>query len=238
MSTVVAKTLILIPAYNEAESVGQVIDDIRREMSALNAQTDILVIDDGSTDETASLVKARGVDVIRLPFNGGIGVALQTGFKFALESGYQAIVRLDADGQHPARFIKDILHPVLSGKVDLCIGSRFMSSGGYQSSAMRRLGIVWFSTLIRLLFRIRISDPTSGFQAMNRNLITLYSKRYASDYPEVEALLNLLRKGFTVQEVPITMNERKGGRSSIDWFRSIYYAVKVTTIVLLALLKR
>ncbi len=232
------KILVLIPAYNEAGNVGKVIDEARREMMALGFEFDVLVVDDGSTDDTSSVAKQKGAQVIRLPLNGGIGVALQTGFQFGLELDYHALVRLDADGQHPASFIGDILQPVLSDETDLCIGSRFMSDLGYQTSALRRLGIAWFSFLISLLFKKRISDPTSGFQAMNRRLIAQYCREYASDYPEVEALVTILKKGFTVKEVPIAMKERQGGRSSIDWAKSIYYALKVTTVSFVSLLRK
>ncbi len=238
MSAVSNKILILIPAYNEADNIGTVIEEVRRDTSALPFGCDILVVDDGSTDDTSSVARSKKAEVITLPLNSGIGVAVQTGFKFATEAGHHALVRLDADGQHPPSFIGDVLKPVLSGEADLCIGSRFLSSGGSQPSMMRRLGIRWFSLLISVLFKKKISDPTSGFQAINRQLITLYSKRYASDYPEVEALVTVLRKGFKVKEVPIVMKERQGGKSSIDWLHSVYYAVKVTTITFTALLRR
>lgn len=232
------KILILIPAYNEADNIGSVIEEVRRESSTLPFGYDVLVVDDGSTDATSSVAKSRKVEVVTLPLNGGIGVALQTGFKFAAEAGHRALVRLDADGQHPPSFIGDVLKPVLSGEADLCIGSRFLSGGGYQPSMMRRLGIRWFSFLISILFRKKISDPTSGFLAINRQLIALYSRQYASDYPEVEALVTVLRKDFKVKEVPIVMKERQGGKSSIDWLHSIYYAAKVTTITFTALLRK
>jgi glycosyltransferase involved in cell wall biosynthesis len=232
------KILVLIPAFNEAENLGGVIKDIRGEMSGLGHEFDILVVDDGSTDGTASVAATSDALVIKLPLNGGIGVALQTGFKFALEYDYNTVVRLDADGQHPAAFIGNILASALSGQADLVIGSRFITGKGYQATPVRRVGIVWFSFLIRIFLGKVISDPTSGFQAINRRLLEMFAKQYASDYPEVEALVNVLKKGFKIEEVAIEMKTRMGGRSSIDWLRSIYYALKVTMIVFLALLRK
>jgi glycosyltransferase involved in cell wall biosynthesis len=197
----------------------------------------VLVVDDGSTDDTAVVAGASGVEVIKLPLNGGIGVALQTGFKFALEREYDFLIRLDADGQHPASFIKAVLEPVIHKEVDLCIGSRFLQGKGYQASGVRRLGISWFSFLVDLIFKQKIFDPTSGFQSMNRPLIELYAHEYASDYPEVEALVSALRRQFRVREVPIEMKERQSGKSSIDSLHSIYYALKVTTKVFISLLR-
>jgi glycosyltransferase involved in cell wall biosynthesis len=199
---------------------------------------DILVVDDGSIDATSSVAAEKGTIVIRLPLNNGIGVALQTGFRFALEFDYHALIRIDADGQHPAKYIEPVLEPVLAGKSSLVIGSRFIDGPGYKASFLRRVGIIWFSILIRIFFRKGVSDPTSGFQAISRDLITLFSDQYASDYPEVEGIVFALKKGFDIEEVSIEMRDRVGGRSSIDWLRSIYYALKVTVVVLLALLKK
>jgi glycosyltransferase involved in cell wall biosynthesis len=232
------KILVLIPAFNEAGNIGDVIADIQNELSGLEHEFDILVVDDGSTDTTSSVAAEKGAIVIRLPLNNGIGVALQTGFRFALEFDYHPLIRLDADGQHPAQFIGRILAPVLAGKSSLVIGSRFIDAPGYKASFLRRVGIRWFSFLIRLFFRKDITDPTSGFQAMSGELMALFSSQYASDYPEVEGIVFALKRGFEIEEVAIEMKERIGGRSSIDWLRSIYYALKVTVVVILALLKK
>lgn len=232
------KILVLIPAFNEAGNIGGVIADIQNETSGLEHEFDILVIDDGSTDTTSSVAAEKGAIVIRLPLNNGIGVALQTGFRFALEFDYHSLIRLDADGQHPAEFIGRILAPVLAGKSSLVIGSRFIDAPGYKASFLRRVGIRWFSFLIRLFFRKDITDPTSGFQAMSGELIALFSSQYASDYPEVEGIVLALKRGFEIEEVAVEMKERIGGRSSIDWLRSIYYPLKVTVVVISALLKK
>jgi hypothetical protein len=232
------RILVLIPAFNEAGHIGDVIDDIRNEISRLEREFDILVVDDGSTDATSSVAAEKGAIVIRLPLNNGIGVALQTGFRFALESDYLALVRLDADGQHPAQYIGRILEPVLANRSSLVIGSRFITGQGYKTSFFRRIGIIWFSFLIRLLFRKSVTDPTSGFQAISRELMTLFSEQYASDYPEVEGIVFALKKGFEIEEVAIEMKGRIGGRSSIDWLRSIYYALKVTVVMPLTLLRK
>lgn len=232
------KLLILVPAYNEAENIGRVLDGILQQTASLPHAFDILVVDDGSADNTAEIARAKGVEVISLPLNCGIGVALQTGFKFALESGYDILVRLDADGQHSPSSISEILRPVMADQADLCIASRFIDREGYQASAIRRLGIAWFSFLISLLFKVKVTDPTSGFQAMNQRLIALYADQYASDYPEVEALVNLLRSGLRVKEVSTVMKERQAGQSSITWLQSIYYALKVTTVTFVSLLRR
>jgi glycosyltransferase involved in cell wall biosynthesis len=231
------KILVLIPAFNEGGHIGDVIEEVRRETSSFGAEVDILVVDDGSSDNTSSIAKAKGAQVIRLPLNNGIGVALQTGFRFALEAGYDTLIRVDGDGQHPARFIARLLEPVSAGRSDMVIGSRFIEGKGCKTSFFRRLGILWFSFLIRVLFHKQISDPTSGFQTMNKRVITLFTNQYASDYPEVEGIVHALENKLRIEETAIEMRPRLKGRSSIDWLRSIYYALKVTMVVLLSLIK-
>jgi glycosyltransferase involved in cell wall biosynthesis len=189
-----------VPAFNEEGAVGRVIDGIR----AYDQGLEIVVVDDGSSDRTADVARARGAHVLRLPFNLGIGGAVQTGFRYAFENGFDLAVRLDGDGQHDPQQLDAVVAPVLRGDVDIAVGSRYLSeSEGYQSSAPRRIGIRILANTVSLLTRQRITDPTSGFQALNRKAITLFAADYPHDYPEVEALVLVVRHRLRLCEVPV-----------------------------------
>ena len=204
--------------------MGRVIEEIR----AYDAGFEIVVVDDGSIDNTSEVARAHRAHVVRLPFNLGIGGAVQTGFRFAYENGFELAVRLDGDGQHDASQLDVVLAPVLEGRVDIAVGSRYLERGnGYQSSATRRLGIRILARTVSLLTGQRITDPTSGFQALDRKAITLFAADYPHDYPEVEALVLLLRHRLRLCEVPVSMRPRASGQSSIRTFSSVYYMVKV-----------
>src|SRR5205809_379648 len=216
--------IAIVPALNEEEAVGRVIDELR----AFDPGFDIVVVDDGSTDRTAGIAADRGAHVLRLPFNLGIGGAVQTGYRFAFERGYDLAVQVDGDGQHDPAQLPAILAPVLSGEADLCVGSRFAEATGYQSSFARRVGIRVFAFVVSAVVRQRVTDTTSGFRAVNRKGIALFAADYPHDYPEVEATVMVIRHRLRLLEVQVRMREREHGRSAINTLRSIYYVVKVT----------
>jgi glycosyltransferase involved in cell wall biosynthesis len=229
------RTVAIVPAYNEAGAVGKVVEEIR----AFDSAIDVVVIDDGSRDETAEVARERGATVLKLPFNVGIGGAVQTGFRYALAEGYDTAVRLDGDGQHDAAELDKLLGPIERGEADLVIGSRFVEDGGsYRPPFARRLGIRVFARLVSLLTRQRVTDTTSGFVALDRVGIGLFAAEYPHDYPEVEATLIALRSGLRLSQVQVDMRERETGSSSITFVRSLYYIVKVMLALLVASLRR
>ena len=217
------RRVAIVPAYNEEECIAGVVDELR----AFDDGLAIVVVDDGSSDRTADVARARGAVVLRLPYNLGIGGCVQTGFRYADERGYDVAVRVDGDGQHDASQLGAVLAPVLAGEADICVGSRYHERSGYQSSVTRRLGIRILAATVSALTRQRLTDPTSGFQALNGKAIRLFAADYPHDYPEVEALVLLIRHKLRVQEVSVEMRPRAGGRSSIRNFGSVYYMVKV-----------
>jgi glycosyltransferase involved in cell wall biosynthesis len=216
--------LAVVPAYNEAATVGHVV----RELQRVLPQLDVLVIDDGSTDATWTAAEAAGARVLRLPFNLGIGGAVQAGFKFAHENGYDYMVQVDGDGQHDPVEIRK-LFAAMEGPdgADMICGSRFASPTGYVAPISRRTGIHLFAFLLRLLLRQPVTDPTSGFRLYNRRAIALFARDYPHDYPEVEAVLMLHHHRLTMREVSVRMFQRGGGVSSIGSGKSFYYMVKV-----------
>jgi glycosyltransferase involved in cell wall biosynthesis len=226
----------VVPAWNEEGAIGRVVDEIR----VYDAAATVVVVDDASTDATADVAEAHGATVLRLPFNVGIGGAVQTGFRYALEEGYERAVRLDGDGQHDASQIPKILAPIEAGEADLVIGSRFVDPprGAYRPPLARRIGIRVFARLVSVLGRQRVTDTTSGFVALDRAGIELFAAQYPHDYPEVEATLIALRSGLRLAQVQVEMRERATGTSSITFLRSLYYIVKVTLALLVASLRR
>lgn len=225
-------TLVIIPAYNEAATIGQVIKNIKRWCDA-----DILVVNDGSTDGTSATARAEKVTVIDLPCNLGIGGAMQTGYRYACRYGYEFAVQVDADGQHDPRFIDTLVQPLLAGKADMVIGSRYMEDGDYRGSLARRAGSRFFSFLLKLLTGQAIYDTTSGFRAVNRRVLAYFIRHYPPDYPEVEVIMQLLRQGYRLKEIPVAMYPRKGGHSSITLLRSVYYMLKVSLAVVISYLR-
>jgi glycosyltransferase involved in cell wall biosynthesis len=229
------RALAIVPARNEAGAIAGVV----REIKAFDPQLDIVVVDDGSTDRTAELAAAAGAVVLRLPFNLGIGGALQTGYKYALESGYELAVRLDGDGQHDPAELSKLIGPVLAGEADIVIGSRFTSSDPtYRPTFARRLGIGLFANIVSLLVRQRVTDTTSGFQALNGNGIALFASDYPHDYPEVEATVMVFRHQLRLKEVDVRMRDREHGSSSITAVRSLYYLVKVLLALFVGVFRR
>ncbi len=228
------RTLIIVPAYNEQESLAGVIEDLRTHFPS----GDILVVDDGSSDRTVRIARDLGVSVASLPFNLGIGGAMQTGFQYAERQGYDVALQFDGDGQHLAREIRSLLEPITEGRADIVIGSRFLGKNGYRAPFFRKLGIWIFSTVLSRILGMRVTDTTSGFRASNTKVIRFFSQGYPEDYPEVESLVLLHRAGLRMAEVPIRMQERTGGRSSITPVRSVYYMVKVILAVFVDLLNK
>jgi len=229
------KILIIIPAFNEEQALPLFIQELKKT----SVQADFLVINDGSTDQTATAAERAGAAVITLPLNLGIGGAMQTGFRAAKELNYDIAVQMDGDGQHPAAGLSDIISPVIDGKFDMVIGSRFLQAGkGFKSTFTRRMGIQFFSTLLSTLTKMPITDPTSGFRAVNRKLIDSFSDYYPVDFPEPEAIMIAKRLGAKIGEVHVTMRERLGGISSIRDWKTLYYMIKVTLAILIDLLKK
>jgi len=229
------RTLAVVPAYNEVDAIGRVLDEIRRA----DPELDVVVVDDASIDDTAAVAREHGAIVLGLPFNVGIGGAVQTGFRYALAEGYERAVRLDGDGQHDASELPKLFAPLLRGEADLVIGSRFVDgNGSYRPPLARRLGIRIFARLVSFLGGQRVTDTTSGFLALDRLGIELFAREYPHDYPEVEATLIALRSGLRLSQVQVHMRERETGASSITFVRSLYYIVKVMLALLVASLRR
>jgi glycosyltransferase involved in cell wall biosynthesis len=219
------RAIALVPALNEEGTIAAVIAELRE----FDSELEILVIDDGSHDRTAEVARRSGARVLRLPFNLGIGGAVQTGFRYAFENGFELAVRVDGDGQHDPSQLAAVVGPVVRGDTDIAVGSRYLGErgDGYRSSATRRVGIRLLARVVSLLTRQRITDPTSGFQALNRKAIMLFAADYPHDYPEVEAIVLVERHRLRLIEVPIAMRPRTAGRSSIRTLSSVYYMVKV-----------
>ena len=228
------KILLIIPAYNEQDNITFTIGNIKRYRSDI----DYIVINDCSTDHTREVLQENGAAYLDLPINLGIGGGVQTGYRYAMEHGYDIAVQFDGDGQHDARYLKDLIAPIESGQADVVIGSRFIEKEGFQSTGLRRLGINFLSGLIYILCGVRVRDVTSGMRAVNRKMIEQYAADYAQDYPEPEAILAAGLSGARVMEVPVQMRERQGGVSSIDPIRSVYYMIKVSLALILFRLTR
>jgi glycosyltransferase involved in cell wall biosynthesis len=227
--------LTVVPAYNEVATVTGVIDSIREHAPSF----DVVVIDDGSTDGTAGVAEAAGAHVVRLPFNLGIGGAVQAGFAYAIEGDYDYMVQVDGDGQHRADEIRKLVAEMESDpQLDMVCGSRFLSAEhGYPAPISRRTGIHLFAFILSRIVGSRLSDPTSGFRLYNRRAIALFARDYPHDYPEVEALLMVHFHRLRMREVPVRMRERGGGVSSISSGKPVYYMVKVLLAIFVGLLR-
>lgn len=228
------KILIIIPAYNEQANIGSVIKDLKQNCP----QHDILVINDGSTDNTSVLTKKAVIRTIDLPINLGIGGAVQTGFIYADSHNYDIAVQFDGDGQHKASQISVLIAPISDNTADVTIGSRFLGKKiGFRSTFIRRLGIKFFKILNSILIGQKITDNTSGFRAYNRKAIKMLAENYPSDFPEPEAVILLGKNGFKIKEIFTAMDERIGGTSSIHGIKSIYYMIKVSIAILITSIK-
>ena len=223
------RVAVIVPAYNEARNLPRLAEALRAHAPGC----DVCVVDDGSTDDTARVAADLGWTVLRLPVNLGIGGAVQAGYLWALEHGHDVAVQIDGDGQHDPAYLEALLAPVKTGDADVVIGSRFLSEGGFRSTAVRRAGIRYLSWFLRLRCGARITDTTSGFRAAGRSAIELFARYYPSDYPEPEAIALAKRAGLRLAEVPVRMSERAHGRSSITAVRTLYYLVKVSLALVL-----
>jgi glycosyltransferase involved in cell wall biosynthesis len=228
------RRIAIVPALNEEQTIGRVIQEIR----AFDPGFEILVVDDGSTDRTAAVAEAKGARVLTLPFNLGIGGAVQTGYLYARDNGFELAVQIDGDGQHDAREVVRLVGPILEKRADMVVGTRFAEGGGYRGTHVRRIGIHLFAAIVSLMVRQRVTDTTSGFRAVNRRAIRLFAADYPHDYPEVEATVLLSRHGLKMVEVPVVMRIREEGSSSITTLRSVYYMVKVLLALFVGLFRR
>lgn len=222
------KILVIIPAYNEAENIVHVVSN----MMDTAPQYDYLVVNDGSVDDTLKLCKQENFQYLDLPINMGIGGAVQAGYIYAYKNDYDIAVQMDGDGQHDIAYLDRLLQPLMCKEADIVIGSRFLEKEGFQSSASRRMGINILSLLIRLTTGKKIMDVTSGYRAVNRMFIEIYSRDYPTDYPEPEAIVEAIMHLGIVKEVPVQMRAREGGTSSITFKKSVYYMIKVTLAIL------
>jgi glycosyltransferase involved in cell wall biosynthesis len=228
------RKLAMVPALNEEESVGTVVEELRREAPGF----DVLVVDDGSTDATATRARAAGAAVISHPFNLGIGGAVQSGYRYAFLRGYDVAIQVDGDGQHDPSQIGTLEQELERGGADLVWGSRFLEEAGYDVPRPRRAGRIIFARIASAITRQAITDPTSGFRIANRRGIELFARDYPHDYPEVEAILMAHSHDLEISEVPVTMRRRETGRSSINTLNAGYYMVRVLLAIVVGLFRR
>lgn len=228
------KKLVIIPAYNERKSILKTVNDVLENAPGF----DYVIINDCSTDETLKFCKEHGLNVVNLPINLGIGGAVQTGYLYALNHNYDMAVQFDGDSQHDASYLAQMSEYLAEHNLDMVIGSRFIDKEGFQSSLMRRIGIKYFTVLIKILTGKTILDPTSGMRLVNRDVIEIYANDYPRDYPEPESVVSILNKGKQIAEVPVIMRERSAGISSISMGKSVYYMIKVTMAILMERLRR
>jgi glycosyltransferase involved in cell wall biosynthesis len=230
------KVLVFLVAYNEEKNIGELIGEIREKVELGGLAWELLVVDDGSTDRTGAVARSRGARVVRHPVNLGIGASEQTGLIFARRIGCDIAVRMDGDGQHPPEAAWSLVREVAGGEAHLAVGSRFVDrrTGGFKSTLLRRIGIGYFSWLCRLLTGRRVKDPTSGLRCFGRESIDLFTSLPPSDYPEVESVMDAVGSGLTVKEVPVHFRSRKSGVSTIRFFQSIYFMIKVSLAIMVA----
>jgi glycosyltransferase involved in cell wall biosynthesis len=229
------RVLVIIPAYNEEDALGGLLDEIRALPSAeLGAELEAVVVDDGSADGTAAVARARGARVLRLCGNLGIGGAVQSGLRLAHREGFDCAVQIDGDGQHPPSELARLLeHARAEPASDLVVGTRYKADGTYRSTLLRRLGSGWLRLFLRVVARVRISDPTSGFRLYGPRALALFDETYPYDFPEPESLAIARANGLAIAETPVKMRERQGGSSSIFGFSALYYMLKVTIAIAL-----
>lgn len=218
-----SRTTVLIPAYNEAASLPGLLAEVRESLPGAV----VTVVDDGASDATAEVAQAAGARVLRLPCNLGVGPAVQTGFKDALERGFDYLIRLDGDGQHPPSEAVKLIEAMMRHPVDLVVGTRYGEGSTYRGSGFRRMVLTGLSVFVSLICRRRITDPTSGFWLVSRPLLKCFALHYPSDYPEPEAVALLHRQGFCMEEVPVAFKPRQAGESSIRAWGTVNFAAKV-----------
>ena len=231
----VCKVLIIIPAYNEEKSILKTYNSIINYNKKHNTNFDVIVINDGSKDNTLKVLKDNNIPYISLFQNLGIGGAVQTGYKYALKNNYDIAVQFDGDGQHDVNYISKIIKPIIDKKANMVIGSRFIEKdfSDFKSSKMRRIGISMISWLIEMKTNKKIYDTTSGFRAIDKSVIKFFSENYPVEYPEPISSVDLLLKKYTIREVAVKMNKREEGISSISSWKSAYYMINVMLSILL-----
>ena len=228
------KIVVIIPAHNEGARIGEVVRQVRETVP----EYDVLVVNDGSRDDTARMAEAAGAEVVSHPSNLGYGVAIQTGYKYALAQGYDYLVQMDGDGQHDPAFIPDLLAPVRAGETDFALGSRFLGVASYQPPGVRRAGMGFFRSLVSSLIGQRITDSTSGYQAFNRRVIRFFTTEvFPCDYPDADMLITLHRVGFRIREVPVRMYANAAGKSMHSGWKPLYYMFKMLLSIFVTLLR-
>lgn len=229
----IMKKIVIIPAYNEQDSILKTVRDLKDNAPGF----DYVIINDCSKDNTLKVCREHNLNVLNLPINLGIGGAVQCGYLYAYDNGYDIAVQFDGDGQHDARYLNTMADILEKESLDMVIGSRFIENQGFQSSKMRRVGISFFTFLLRILFHATITDATSGMRMCNRRVMKLFIRDYPRDYPEPETAARLLRHKYRIKEVPVMMRERSAGVSSISPGKSAYYMIKVTLAILIERLR-
>jgi hypothetical protein len=233
-SAAVRRLLVVMPAHDEVESIGTTLDRVRAALP----EADIVVVNDCSRDATTAVAERHGARVVELPWNLGYGGAVQTGFRYAVEHGYDVVLQMDADGQHDPGSARALLAPVLAGEADVAIGSRFLGRANYRIPGLRRLGMRVFGAIVTFVTRQRFSDPTSGFQALDGRVVRFFARdHYPSDFPDADTIILLALAGFRVREVPVTMEARVAGTSMHSNLRAFYYVAKMTLSILMVLLR-
>ena len=229
------RVLVVMPAHNEEESLGPTLTRVHAALP----EADVVVINDYSTDRTSEVARANGAFVVDLPCNLGYGGAVQTGFKFAIAGDYDVVLQIDADGQHDPASARALLAPVLAGEADVAIGSRFLGEVKYHVPGLRRLGMNVFGAIVSFVTRHKFSDPTSGYQALNRRVVQFFARdNYPSDFPDADTIILLALAGFRVREVPVTMEARTAGTSMHSNFKAVYYVGKMLLSILMVLLRQ
>lgn len=234
------KVLLVIPAYNEEENILKTYQDIVNYNKENNTNYDVVVINDGSKDRTEEILKKNNINHISLIHNLGIGGAVQTGYKYALKNNYDIAVQYDGDGQHDVNYVKNIIKPIIQNKADFVIGSRFIKkdSKNFNSTKARRVGIKIISFFMKLVSGKKIYDTTSGFRACNKDIIKEFANLYPTEYPEPITTVELIKKGYRVQEISVKMKERKGGVSSIHSWKNVYYMINVVFSIIIVGIRR
>ena len=223
------KKLIIIPAFNEEANIEKTVESILKDSSGF----DYVIINDCSKDNTRKICEQKGYNIVNLPINLGIGGAVQPGYKYAVRNGYDMAVQVDGDGQHDPRFLEEMADYLEEHNLDMVVGSRFIEKQGFQSSGLRRVGIRFFTVLIKFLTGKTITDPTSGLRMVGKNVLQIFAEEYPKDYPEPETVVGILRRGMKVEEIPVIMHEREGGVSSISMKKSVYYMIKVSLAIII-----
>lgn len=228
------KTLIIIPAYNEEKCIKKVVDNVME----VNNNVDVLVVNDGSKDDTLIEAKKTKAKVLSLPFNLGIGGAVQAGYLYAYKNNYDVAIQLDGDGQHNPKYIEEMVNIIKENKAEMVIGSRFIEETGYNQTFARMFGIRIIRVIMKIFTGKKIFDPTSGYRAVNKRIIKKFSENYPYDYPEPDTNMRLLKEKVQIMEIPVEMHNRETGKSSITPLKSIYYMIKVTLAMLICVIEK